>query len=122
MKQLDIPAGADLITNNWTYAAPGSYDYCVTQIKHLPSSGMYVEDKPVCGVISKRHGALGMLFTEPEYRNRGYGTAVLKSVMKQWGDLGLVPCSHVDDWNEVSKKFHEKLGFVQSHEGHFVIT
>ena len=54
-----------------------------------------------------------MLKTREDHRNKGYGSFLLRRVMEKALELGLVPCVHIEDDNEISKSFFRKFGFVQ---------
>ena len=54
-----------------------------------------------------------MLKTREAHRNKGLGSFLLRRVMEVVLELGLVPCVHIEDDNEVSKRFFKKCGFVQ---------
>ena len=54
-----------------------------------------------------------MLNTREAHRNKGYGSFLLRRVMEKVIELGLVPCVHIEDDNEISRRFFRKFGFVQ---------
>ena len=58
-------------------------------------------------------GSAGMLKTREAHRNKGYGSFLLRRVVEKVLELGLVPCVHIEDDNEISKRFFRKFGFVQ---------
>jgi len=67
----------------------------------LGRAGLYLED----------------LFVKPQYRGRGYGTAILKKLAAIAVERG---CGRLEwwclDWNEPSKKFYTDLGAVPMDE------
>ena len=67
----------------------------------LGRAGLYLED----------------LFVKPQYRGKGYGTAILKKLAAIAVERG---CGRLEwwclDWNEPSKKFYTDLGAVPMEE------
>ena len=59
-------------------------------------------------------GSMGILYVFPEYRNRGYATALEKHMIAVTMDKGFVPFGQVEKDNEASLNLQKKLGMVCS--------
>ena len=57
---------------------------------------------------------MGILYVFPEYRNRGFGTALQKHFMAEMMEKGFVPFGQVEEDNKASLKRQRKLGMTQS--------
>ena len=51
--------------------------------------------------------------TREAHRGKGLGSFLLRRVMEKVLELGLVPCVHIEDDNEISKRFFRQFGFLQ---------
>merc|ERR1711874_329551 len=69
--------------------------------------------EPLAWMLIYSDGSAGMLKTREAHRNKGYGSFLLRRVVEKVLELGLVPCVHIEDDNEISKRFFRKFGFVQ---------
>ena len=59
-------------------------------------------------------GSMGMLYVFPEYRRRGFGTALQKQLIKRTMEKGFVPFGQVEKDNHASLILQKKLGMTQS--------
>ena len=59
-------------------------------------------------------GSMGILYVLPEYRRRGYGTALQTCLMARTMDEGFIPFGQVEKDNLNSLKLQEKLGMTRS--------
>jgi len=59
------------------------------------------------------------VYTLPDYRGRGFATAVLRSVTAYIAQQGHVPWHYTDHYNRPSRKLPKKLGYFQYGEGLF---
>ena len=114
MGELDIK-WADLVAANWGYIF---HDYNETKqlirifIKMYPSVCLYnAEGRPVAYALGQESGAMGMLYVDAEYRERGLAKAVITLLTKKYSYLGYDPYVSIDTTNEKSIKLHLSLGF-----------
>ena len=56
---------------------------------------------------------MGMLHTVAEYRRQGCAKYLVRAAKAYTRGLGLVPYVHVEEDNQISAGFFEKLGFVK---------
>lgn len=72
--------------------------------------GGFLDNQCVGYVGVHSEGAMGMLEVLPEYRNRGFGTALEMFLINRLVSMGMVPFCHVWDNNAVSLKIQRMLG------------
>lgn len=81
-------------------------------IANRPSSAVYVDGKPVCWCLLHLEKSLGMLYTEPEHRHKGYALEVMTSLVNKVIALGDVPYAYIVQDNVASAnlaaKYHLK--------------
>ena len=69
----------------------------------------YYENGKLIGFIGRHiDGSIGMLYVKEEFRRKGYGSIILKSVYSFWENQ--VPFSHVIIGNIASENLHKKIG------------
>ena len=61
-----------------------------------------------------------MLRVLEDYQGQGLGKQLVKTMVGEALKLGLVPFVHIEDDNEMSKKFFSKLGFNMSEEANWI--
>jgi GNAT superfamily N-acetyltransferase len=54
---------------------------------------------------------IGGVYTFPEYRNRGYGTAIVRDLAARIRQLGKKPTLQVDEQNEPALRLYDKAGW-----------
>ena len=59
-------------------------------------------------------GSMGLLYVFPEYRRRGYGTALQKAFIAKTMERGWIPFGQVEKSNLNSLKLQEKIGMTCS--------
>ena len=115
IRPLDVETGSEFLVNGWKYSLPGTMEYTKEVIEKGMSAGVYVEGKPVSGIIQNPNGLIGMLYTARTHRSRGYAKLCQKKLMKELGENGFVVASCVECKNAVSNKAHESIGMTLSH-------
>lgn len=78
-------------------------------------------DTLIAWVIINRDWCPGMLHVEPEYRKRGFATALYQRVSKAVVKEGIVPVARIEVNNEDAVRFHQKCGYMTG-EDHVVYT
>ena len=73
--------------------------------------GLYENDVLIGYVMEKFNGSTGGLFVKPEFRNKGYGTLLLKEGFSKAKEYARF--SQVDFENIASIKAHEKLNCIK---------
>jgi len=59
-------------------------------------------------------GSMGMLYIFPEYRQKGYGTALQTHLIAKTLEKGFVPFGQVEKNNQTSLNLQKKVGMTQS--------
>ena len=59
-------------------------------------------------------GSMGMLYVLPEYRHKGFGTALQTCLMARTMEKGAVPFGQVEKGNQNSLRLQEKIGMTRS--------
>lgn len=72
--------------------------------------GGFEDDKCVGYIGLHPEGTMGMLEIFPEYRNRGFGTALEMFLINYVVQKGMVPFCHIWETNSVSLKMQKMLG------------
>ena len=114
LKPLDDEAGIDFIMNTWRHAVPSMRPYIQNLLQVNPSAGVYINGTPVAGVVFHGIGFIGMLYTLPKYRKKGYGQLCMKHLMRRLGEEGYFPACSVDLENHASQSFQRSLGLKES--------
>ena len=93
------------------------YHATLTDIKeciaHRPSAAVYVDNVPVCWCLLHLEKSLGMLYTEPEYRNRGYALEVMTTLCNKVIELGDVPYAYIVQGNTASANLATKYNLTR---------
>jgi GNAT superfamily N-acetyltransferase len=110
VQKLDITTGVDFIIETWAYAKEKTDIEVRKCIERYETGGIYVDDKPVCGVICQGFGMLTALYTLEQHRKKGYAKLCMKYAFKEMASSGLIPALTVELFNKPSIAFHAGLG------------
>uniref|UniRef100_A0A3B3RLU1 Glycine N-acyltransferase-like protein n=1 Tax=Paramormyrops kingsleyae TaxID=1676925 RepID=A0A3B3RLU1_9TELE len=104
---------ADLVNSTWKYGGnQNSYNSVRNYISNYPSWGvMDGSGRPVSWVLLYHHSALGLLYTLPEHRCKGYAKMLISIMAKQLYEMGYPVYCFVEEDNEVSYRLFTSLGF-----------
>ena len=102
-----------MLSNTWKFSSAGTQQMISQLTKLNRVFGLFKDQdsEPLAWMLIYSDGSLGMLHTREEERCRGLGSFLMKSVVEEALKLGLVPCVHIEDDNEISKRFFGKYGF-----------
>jgi ribosomal protein S18 acetylase RimI-like enzyme len=110
------PAHQELLAELYTLGGGGAFD--LTQVQRGAFYGILVGNRlvSVAGthLVSPGYGvaAVGNIFTHPEYRGRGYGTATTSAVVAELLAGGIRDIVlNVSQNNEGAIRIYERLGF-----------
>ncbi len=78
-----------------------------------PSSALYVDNTPVCWCIMHWEQSLGMLYTLPEHRHKGYALKVMQSLCNKVIDVGATPYAYIVTDNIPSLRLAEKYNLAK---------
>ncbi len=74
----------------------------------------YCQDQLVGFIGEHLEGSMGILYVFPEYRNRGFGTALQTHLIAKTMDEGFIPFGQVEKDNLKSLSLQKKIGMTQS--------
>lgn len=110
-------AHAHLVNSTWKYGGDAnSYNSVVNYITHNPSLCIIKEDgcEPVCWLLLYHHFALGILYTLPQHRRKGYAKLLVSVMSQNLLERGYPVYGFVEEENEPSYKLFTSLGFKHS--------
>ena len=67
----------------------------VEAIARHPSAAIYVDGKPICWCLLHLEKSLGMLYTEPEHRRKGYALEVMTALCNMVIAKGDIPYAYI---------------------------
>ncbi|XP_050981133.1 glycine N-acyltransferase-like protein 3 [Labeo rohita] len=105
----------DVINKTWKYGGDEkSYRNILHYIRHFPSCCITDENnQPVSWVLTYDYCAMGMLYTQPEHRGKGYAKALVTAMAKRLHSEGYPVYCFIEEWNELSYKLFQSLGFTE---------
>lgn len=104
----------DLVNSTWKFGGNSAgYSTIDNLIKNFPSS--CITDKhgqPLAWILMYDYCAMGLLYTLPEHRGKGYTKVLISSMVKQIRAQGYPVYSYIEVDNDVSYRLFTKLGFI----------
>lgn len=110
-------AHAHLVNSTWKYGGDrNSYNSVLNYITHNPSLCVMEEGgrEPVSWLLVYQHAALGLLYTFPHRRRRGYAELLVSVMAKDLLEQGHPVYCFVEEENNSSYKLFTSLGFQHS--------
>lgn len=113
------PEHAELINSTWKYGGDAdSYNSVLRNITQFPSLCVIPENgsasgSPVSWVLLCPHGAMGLLYTLPEYRRRGYARTLVSRLSEMLFEEGYPVYCIVEEGNSASYGLFRSLGFTE---------
>ena len=87
----------------------------LAEVVRKKSSLLGYEQKHLVGFIGEHlEGSMGVLYVFPEYRQRGFGTALQNCLIAKTMEKGFVPFGQVEKDNQKSLRLQKKLGMTRS--------
>lgn len=69
--------------------------------------------KPIAWILTYAYGAMGMLYTLPEHRGKGYAKLLVSAMAKRLHAEGLPIYCFIEEENRVSYRLFKGLGFTE---------
>lgn len=101
-----LPKYAQMISDGTHYHAP--IDEVAECLARHPSAAVYIDGKPVCWCLLHLEKSLGMLYTLPEHRHKGYALEVMTTLCNQVIANGDTPYAYIVCDNIASKNLAAK--------------
>ncbi|XP_029305525.1 glycine N-acyltransferase-like protein 3 isoform X2 [Cottoperca gobio] len=104
-----------LVNQTWKF---GKNNEAVRMIRNMlanfPSCCVLDEEgKPVSWILTYESCAMGMLYTLPEHRGKGYAKVLVSSMVKKLHAKGCPVYCFIEEENKVSYKLFRNLGFIE---------
>ncbi|XP_019948048.2 glycine-N-acyltransferase-like protein 3 isoform X2 [Paralichthys olivaceus] len=105
----------DLVNKTWKF---GGNEQGYNIIKHLICNfpTCCITDRqgePVSWILVYDYGALGLLYTLPEHRGKGYAKVLVSTMAKRFNDEGHPVFCFIEEENMVSYRLFKNLGFTE---------
>lgn len=85
-----------------------------------PSVAAFEEGNPVCWCLLHEEGSLGMLYTLPQYRRKGYALQVMVELCKRVLARGNTPFAYIVEDNVASQSLAPKYNLQRVGNGDYV--
>ncbi|XP_067900957.1 glycine N-acyltransferase-like protein 3 [Heterodontus francisci] len=115
ISHLDL-SHAQTVNRNWKFGGDDkSLRFVRGIIANFPSYCILDEtDNPVSWLLNYSYGAMGLLYTLPEHRSKGYAKLLVTNMVKTLQNLGYPIYCFIEDENSKSYQLFEKLGFKEA--------
>lgn len=106
---------ADVVNKTWKFGGDDKgYRNVLHLISHFPTCCITDENnQPVSWVLLYDYCAMGMLYTLPEHRGKGYAKALVTTMAKRLHCQGYPVYCFIEECNQVSCKLFTSLGFTE---------
>ncbi|XP_068597689.1 glycine N-acyltransferase-like [Brachionichthys hirsutus] len=107
---------AALVNQKWKFSENNkSVEGIRKMLTRFPSLCVLdAEGKPVSWILVHMACAIGMLYTVPEHRGKGYAKALITATAKWLHTEGYPVYCFIDEENEISYKLFKDMGFVEA--------
>ncbi|XP_061601025.1 glycine N-acyltransferase-like protein [Cololabis saira] len=105
----------DLVNKTWKFGKnQGAVRMIHNMIANFPSCCVLdAEENPVSWILTYPSCAIGMLYTLPEHRGKGYAKALISCMAKRLKDRGYPVFCFIEEENQVSYKLFKGMGFTE---------
>ncbi|KAG5831471.1 hypothetical protein ANANG_G00304060 [Anguilla anguilla] len=105
----------DLVNRTWKFSQGAlSARMIRDMICHFPSCCLLDEEgKAVAWILTYANCALGLLYTAPEHRGRGYATVLISTMATRLHAQGYPVYCFIEEENHLSYRLFKKLGFTE---------
>lgn len=107
----------DLVNNTWKFGGnEKGYNHVKYLISNFPSRCITDEQgQPVSWVLLYDYCAMGLLYTLPEHRGKGYAKVLVSTMAKHLSAEGFPIYCFIEEDNVVSHRLFESVGFIGDH-------
>ncbi|CAN9499947.1 unnamed protein product [Ophioblennius macclurei] len=104
-----------LVCQTWKFGGnEGAFQMIRNMIVSFPSCCVLDADgKPVSWILTYPSCAIGMLYTQPEHRGKGYARVVVKSIAERNRALGSPVYCFIEEENVLSYGLFKSMGFTE---------
>ncbi len=104
---------AEIIDSYYTYRNDHSLEAIKADIRHRPSSAIYIDDEIASWVLVHDDNSMGIMYTKEAYRRRGYGVDVSIDLAGKIIEAGKTPFLQIVRNNSMSPGLAEACGFAE---------
>lgn len=103
-----------MVNKTWKFGqSEKTYNNIKNLIGNFPSCCITDEQgQPLSWVLLYDYCALGMLYTLPEHRGKGYAKVLINSMAKRLSAEGYPVYCFIEDENAVSYRLFKNMGFI----------
>ncbi|XP_016128035.1 glycine N-acyltransferase isoform X1 [Sinocyclocheilus grahami] len=103
-----------LVNRSWKFGCEDSKLMIKNMILNFPSCCVLdSDDQPVAWILNYASSALGMLYTLPEHRGKGYAKALIAVMSKTLHSQGYTVYCFIEEENHLSYSLFTSLGFAE---------
>lgn len=104
-----------LVNNTWKFGGDEQgFQFIKYLISYFPTCCITdEEDRPVSWVLLYDYYAIGVLYTVPEYRQRGYAKILISTIAARLNAQGCPVYCFIEEENYLSYRLFRKLGFSE---------
>ncbi|XP_062375835.1 glycine N-acyltransferase-like protein 3 isoform X2 [Sardina pilchardus] len=105
----------DMVNKTWKFGGDEKgYKFITHLISNFPTCCMLDETgQPVSWMLLYDYCALGILYTKPEHRGKGYAKALIASMSKKLHDEGYPVYCFIEEDNDASLRLFKNMGFTE---------
>ncbi|KAM6916593.1 glycine-N-acyltransferase-like protein 3 [Xenentodon cancila] len=105
----------DLVSKTWKFGKnQGSVRMIRNMLANFPSRCVLdAEEKPVSWILTYPSCAMGMLYTLPEHRGKGYAKVLISCMAKKLQARGYPVFCFIEEENKVSYQLFKSMGFTE---------
>lgn len=105
----------DIVNKTWKFGGnEKGYNNIKNLISHFPSCCIVDETgQPVSWVLVYDYCALGLLYTLPEHRGKGYAKTLITVMSKKLHAQGYPVYCFIEEENDISFRLFKSLGFTE---------
>uniref|UniRef100_A0AAY4E8H4 Glycine N-acyltransferase-like protein n=1 Tax=Denticeps clupeoides TaxID=299321 RepID=A0AAY4E8H4_9TELE len=103
-----------IVNRTWKFGQDEhSVKFIRDMIRHFPTCCVLDGGQPVAWVLTYANGALGMLYTLPEHRGKGYAKVLISTLSRQLHAQGHPVFCFIERENKLSYRIFKGLGFTE---------
>ncbi|XP_062375837.1 glycine N-acyltransferase-like isoform X2 [Sardina pilchardus] len=104
-----------LVNETWKFGeGEHSVKFIRNVIRHFPTCCILdASGTPVAWVLTYAYCAMGMLYTRPEHRRKGYAKILISVISKRLHAQGYPVFCFIEEENQLSYKLFQSLGFKE---------